>query len=82
MAVDRNYTLYLGYNVDADNYYPIGLLYGKVPVDSEEVNFYGNFENEHIMKVVKELRRIQNKSFEILLSSQNLCFASLGLFFS
>lgn len=56
MAVDKKYTLYLGYNPKVDNFYPIGLLYGKVPVDPSEKNFYGNFKNEHIKEVIRQLQ--------------------------
>lgn len=57
MAADKKYTLYLGYNPDVDNYYPIGLLYGKVPVDPSEKNFYGDFKSEHIKSVIEQLQK-------------------------
>lgn len=57
MNTDNKYTLYLGYNSDADNYYPIGLLYGKVPVDTSEKNFYGEIKSDHIKRVMKELQK-------------------------
>lgn len=59
MGNDKKYTLYLGYNPDVDNYYPIGMLYGKVPVDSSEKKFYGDFKNDHIEGVIEQLQKIQ-----------------------
>lgn len=57
MKNQKTYILYLGYNAEADNYYPVGLLYGKVPVDASEKNFYGDFKNERILDIVTELRK-------------------------
>lgn len=59
MGIDKKYILYLGYNPEVENYYPIGLLYGKVPVDSSEKNFYGDFKNDHIKSVIDQLQKNQ-----------------------
>lgn len=56
MTENTKYRLYLGYNPDVDNYYPVGLLYGKVPMDTKEKKFYGDFNNDHIKNVVEELQ--------------------------
>lgn len=57
MTDNKSYRLYLGYNPDVDNYYPVGLLYGKVPMNTMEKNFYGDLKNDHIKSVVEELQK-------------------------
>ena len=61
MTKGKIYTLYLGYNSEVDNFYPTGLLYGKIPEDENEAVFYGDFESEEIIGIVNELR---NRAFE------------------
>ena len=56
MAVNKEYRLYLGYNSEVDNYYPVGLLYGKIPMDTAENVFYGELNNDKIKTIVEELR--------------------------
>lgn len=57
MADNKQYRLYLRYNSDVDNYYPVGLLYGKVPIDTMEKNFYGDFNNDHIKSIIADLQK-------------------------
>jgi hypothetical protein len=57
MTDNKKYRLYLGYNSEVDNYYPVGLLYGKVPMNTMEKNYYGDFKNDHIKGVVEELQK-------------------------
>lgn len=56
METMKKYTLYLGYNEEVENYYPIGLLYGKIAEDVKEEDFYGEMKNEQVLSVVKELK--------------------------
>jgi hypothetical protein len=60
MKDKKKYTLYLGYNETVDNYYPVGLLYGKIPFDEKEDKVYGGQLDPHISKVVEELRKTSN----------------------
>ena len=60
MKSKRKYTLFLRYNQRLDNYYPVGLLYGKIPFDEKEAKFYGEYERPHITKVIDEYRRCKN----------------------
>ena len=46
----------MGYNSEVDNYYPVGLLYGKIPMDTAENVFYGELNNDKIKTIVEELR--------------------------
>lgn len=41
METGNQYLLLLGYNPSLDNYYPLGLLYGKIPIDLKEDLFFG-----------------------------------------
>ena len=41
METGKQYLLLLGYNPSVDNYYPLGLLYGKIPMDLNEDLFLG-----------------------------------------
>lgn len=56
MAVNKEYRLYSGYNSEVDNYYPVGLLYGKIPMDTAENVFYGELNNDKIKTIVEEFR--------------------------
>jgi len=55
MINSKKYTLFLGYNVEVNNYYPIGLLYGKIPNDKNEKLFYGDYKNEKIEKLISKI---------------------------
>lgn len=57
MKSNKKYTLYLGYNQEVDNYYPVGLLYGKIPNDEKEEKFYGDHQNPKIVEVIKDLKK-------------------------
>ncbi|MDF1617918.1 hypothetical protein [Petrocella sp. FN5] len=59
MEKGKSYTLYLGYNEEVDNYYPIGLVCGKIPSDANEKMFYGDFQNTQALDVVEELKKIK-----------------------
>ena len=56
MQEGKIYRLYLGYNREVDNFYPIGLLYGKVPEDSGEAVYYGANIDAQIDGVIRALR--------------------------
>jgi len=64
MKEGKKYTLYLGYNIDYDNYYPVGLLYGKVPVDTSEKNFYGDFKDSISRVLSNNCNRINKYAYE------------------
>ena len=46
MKNNKKYRLFLGYDSSYGTYYPLGLMYGKIPSDKNEKRFYGNF-NEY-----------------------------------
>ena len=57
MKTGSAYALYLGYNKEADTFYPIGCIYGKIPVDtSEEILFHDEeHDDQDIYSVLKDL---------------------------
>lgn len=55
MEKGKEYVLLLGANPDLNYYYPLGVLCGKIPVDSEEEVFLGS-EYKEIVEIVEELR--------------------------
>ena len=55
MTVQKDYTLYLGHNKGNDTFYPLGLLYGKIPHDPEEAVIWGDTLDPQIASVLKEL---------------------------
>ena len=55
MKTGNEYLLCLGYNPSVDNYYPTGLLCGKIPVDSREQLFLAS-GYEQINEMVQDLR--------------------------
>lgn len=56
MELGKEYLLLLGYNASVDNYYPTGLLYGKVPLDIKEKLFLVD-QHEQIKGVIEEIRK-------------------------
>jgi hypothetical protein len=60
MKDSKAYILYLGHNPDVDNFYPVGLLYGKLPEDGNEPIFYGDANKyAHISEVINELQKLK-----------------------
>ena len=58
MTESKKYRLYLRYNTEDDNYYSVGVLYGKVPLDDTiERNFYGDFKSDHIKGIIEKLKK-------------------------
>ena len=55
MEKGKEYVLLLGANPDLNYYYPLGVLCGKVPVDSEETLFLES-GYEDIKEIIQELR--------------------------
>ena len=55
METGKEYLLFLGANPDMNYYYPLGVLYGKIPVDSDEKLFLST-EYGEIVEIVQELR--------------------------
>lgn len=56
MGNSKKYVLCLGYNPSVDNFYPIGLLYGKIPLDKSESPFYGEVKNGHVQSVLSQMK--------------------------
>lgn len=57
MVTNKKYTLYLGYNKEVDNYYVVGLLYGKIPEDTKEKLFYGDMSIKKINEVISDFKK-------------------------
>ena len=57
METGKQYYLLLGQNPSVSNYYPVGLLYGKIPVDPDERLFLGE-GYEQVKNVIEDLRQI------------------------
>lgn len=57
MKDNKKYILCLGYNSSVDNFYPIGLLYGKLPIDESENPFYGEVKNGYVQSVLSQLKK-------------------------
>lgn len=55
MKNNKSYVLCLGYNPSVDNFYPIGLLYGKLPVDKSENPFFGDVKDKSVQRVLKQM---------------------------
>lgn len=57
MQSDKVYTLCLGYNDMGENsqFYPIGLLYGKIPHDESEARIFGEALDPQIERVQADL---------------------------
>lgn len=55
METGREYVLLLGYNPSVDNYYPTGLLYGKIPVNDGEKLFLADGYDQ-VKETVETLR--------------------------
>lgn len=60
MKPNKGYFLYLGYNESDKTYYPLGLLYGKIPKDASEEMVLGGTLDKRVDVVVKELKLKQN----------------------
>ena len=56
METGNQYLLLLGYNPSLDNYYPLGLLYGKIPIDLKEDLFFGQ-GYEQVKETIDVLRQ-------------------------
>lgn len=57
METGNQYLLFLGYNPSVDNYYPLGLLYGKIPLDLKENLFLGH-GYEQVKETISVLREM------------------------
>ncbi len=55
METGRSYLLFLGYDAELGRYYPLGPLYGKIPLDPAEALF-ADGNQEQAAAVVEELR--------------------------
>ena len=56
MQLGKQYLLLLGYNPSVNNYYPLGLLYGKIPIDPEEPLFLAE-GYEQVKETIAVLRQ-------------------------
>jgi len=56
MGTGKQYLLLLGYNSSVDNYYPLGLLYGKIPIDLNEDLFLAQ-GYEQVKETIDVLRQ-------------------------
>ena len=55
METGKDYLLLLGADETSDSYSPVGVLYGKIPLDAEETPFLGG-AHEDILAIQNELR--------------------------
>lgn len=59
METGKQYFLLLGYNKSVNNYYPLGLLYGKIPIDPKEPLFLDDGYDQ-VVQTIEGLKQMWN----------------------